>query len=130
MTTPLISIDDFMRKFPPRKRLESVISAHKKEIFLLRRKGYSIPEIVTFFELAVGQKVSRFAVRDYLSSQTKKKQKPDSSTNHEPTTKEPTAVPYPDKQQSGKKKSAAPSTTLPRTSKQQERENRAAKYDT
>ena len=129
MTTTLISIDDFMRDHPPGKRRESVISAHKKEILLLRKKGYSIPEIVNFFELVVGQKVSRFAVRDYLSLQTKKKPKPDPSTNHEPTTKEPYSAPYPEKLQNENEKSADPMGTPPRTSKQQKREDLASKFD-
>ena len=85
MDTPRISLDEFMDKHPPRKRRESIFSKYKKEILILRRKGYTIPQIVTFFELVVGQKVSRFSVRNYLSSLTKQTPTPVQKTNPEPT---------------------------------------------
>ena len=129
MDTPRISVDDFMREHPPGRRRESVLSAHKKEIFLLRRKGYTIPEIVTFFELVVGKKVSRFAIRDYLSSQTMKKTKSAPSTNQEATKADPKGVSRHDKHPTGNEKSADPPVTLPRTSKQQKREDLASKFD-
>lgn len=134
MDTPRISIDDFMREHPPGRRRESVLSAHKKEILLLRRKGYTIPQIVTFFELVVGQKVSRFSIRDYLSPQTKKKPKPAPSTNQEATKADPKGVPRPDKQQTRNDTPHSPSpeppSNLPRSAKKQAMENLAAKYDT
>lgn len=112
-----ISLTEFMDRHPPGKRRESVISAHGKEILLLRKKGYTIPQIVTFFELVVGQKVSRFAIRDYLSARPKKKPKPVSPTDHVPTI-------------TGKETSPESRKPLSRPAKQQKREDLASKYDT
>jgi len=125
-----ISLTEFMDRHPPGKRRESVISAHGKEILLLRKKGYTIPQIVTFFELVVGQKVSRFAIRDYLSARPKKKPKPVSPTDHVPTIKEPKKANDTDKQETGKETSPESRKPLSRPAKQQKREDLASKYDT
>lgn len=125
-----ISLEEFLDRHPPGKRRESVISAHRKEILVLRRKGYTIPQIVTFFELVVGQKVSRFAIRDYLSAQTRKKTKPVSPTDPGPTTQGERTAPATATKQTGKETPPEPRKPLSRPAKQQKREDLASKYDT
>lgn len=123
MDNTRITLDEFIKRYPPAKRRESVISAHKKEILLLRGKGYSIPEIVTFFDLVIGQKVSRFAVRDYLSSLKKKMKK-------NPTPQEAKTSPPSDTRKTGKETPPEPQKPLSRPAKQQGREALASRYDT
>ena len=134
MDTPRISLDEFMDKHPPRKRRESILSKYKKEILFLRRKGYTIPQIVTFFELVVGQKVSRFSVRNYLSALNKQTLKPVHKTDPELTDADSNGVSRHNSQSPQMETSpvSPPSTasTLSRTAKKQAMESRAAKYDT
>ncbi len=133
MDTPRISLDEFMDKHPPRKRRESILSKYRKEILILRRKGYTIPQIVTFFELVVGQKVSRFSVRNYLSALNKQTPKPVRKTTPEPTDADSKGV----RHNLQPRKEGTPPASPPssagnpsRTAKKQARESRAAEYDT
>ena len=131
MDTPRISIDEFMDNHPPRKKRESIFSKYKKEILLLRRKGYTIPQIVTFFELVVGQKVSRFSVRNYLSDLNKQTPKAVQKTNPDPTNADSDGVSRHNSQPPQKEiplaSSPTPASILNRTTKKQARESLAAK---
>jgi hypothetical protein len=134
MDTPRISHEEFMNKYPPRKKRESIFSKYRKEISDLRRKGYTIPQIVTYFELVVGQKVSRFSVRNYLSSLNKKTPRPLRKTTPEPTNAaskgESLNNLQPRKEKISPASPPSPADNLSRTAKKQEMESRAAKYDT
>ena len=137
MDTPRISLDEFMDKHPPRKRRESIFSKYKKEILILRRKGYTIPQIVTFFELVVGQKVSRFSVRNYLyylSSLNKQTPTAVQKTDPEPTDADSKGVSHHNSQPPQKETSPAsppsPVGNLSRTAKKQKMESRVDQYDT
>jgi len=134
MDTPRISFSEFLDKYPPQKRRESIFSKYRKEILLMRRKGYTIPQIVTFFDVVVGQKVSRFSVRNYLSTLDKKTKKPVPKANPEPTDADSEGVSCSNSQSLQKETSTAsplpPASPLSRTTKKQEMESRAAKYDT
>lgn len=130
MDKPRMSIDEFMDKFPPEKKRESILTEYRKEISVLKRKGYTIAQIGTFFELVAGQKVSRSSIIRF----TRKKPKPDPSTKHEPAKNDTNGVPRPDKQQARNDTPHAPPpeppSNLPRSAKKQAMENLAAKYDT
>ncbi len=134
MDKPQMSIEEFLNKFPPGTKRESILSRHKKEIFMLKKKGYRIAQIVTYFELVVGQKVSRSSVIRFTSKKTKSDPKPDPPTNQEATKADPKGDPRPDKQQSGNDPLHAPPPAPPgnlsQTSRKQKRENFAAQFDT
>ena len=125
MDKPRMSIDEFMDKFPPEKKRESILTEYRKEISVLKRKGYTIDQIGTFFELVAGQKVSRSSIIRF----TRKKKSPSKDDSGEKTEEKKTASGH-DKKQTGNEKSADPPVTLPRTSKQQKREDLASKFNT